>query len=147
MSLAGMTATTPIDESANLGSAREIDGHAAADGLTAGRDEIPLPSVYNIFQGGLFVLAVLAALYAARGIILPIVFASMLKLLLHPVLRALRRFHVPAALGALLLIAMLFLTVVAFGTALSGPATAWAAKLPDGLPRLTRTLKISARAD
>jgi predicted PurR-regulated permease PerM len=93
-----------------------------------------------MFQGGLFVLAILAALYAAREIILPIVLAVMLKLLLQPALRTLQRLRVPGALGALLLIGLLFCTLIAFGTALSGPAVSWAQKLPQGVPRLQEHL-------
>jgi predicted PurR-regulated permease PerM len=103
--------------------------------------EMPLPSdLGSIFQGGLFLLALLAALYAAREIVLPVVLALILKLLLEPALRMLERLRVPRMLGALLLIGMLFGTIVAFGTALSGPAATWAAKLPEGVPRLQEHL-------
>ncbi len=96
--------------------------------------------VRGVFQGGLFMLALLAALYAGREIVLPIVLAIILNLLLQPALRALERLHVPRMLGALLLIALLFGTIVAFVTGMSGPASSWAAKLPEGLPRLQEHL-------
>jgi predicted PurR-regulated permease PerM len=117
-----------------------MEERSASNGLAGGQAEMPLASAPDIFQGGLFVLAVLAALYAAREIVLPIVLAVMLKLLLQPALRTLRRFHVPGALGALLLIGVLFGTLIAFGTALSGPAVSWAQKLPEGVPRLQEHL-------
>ena len=85
-------------------------------------------------------LALLAALYAAREIVLPIVLAVVLNLLLQPALRLLERLHVPRMLGALLLIALLFGTIVAFVTGMSGPASSWAAKLPEGVPRLQEHL-------
>src|SRR5207248_791023 len=66
--------------------------------------------------------------------------AFILNLLLQPAFRALERLRVPKMLGALLLIGLLFGTVVAFGTALSGPAASWAAKLPEGVPRLQEHL-------
>ena len=96
--------------------------------------------VRGVFQGGLFMLALLAALYAAREIVLPIVLAIVLNLLLQPALRLLERLHVPRMLGALLLIALLFGTIVAFVTGMSGPASSWAAKLPEGVPRLQEHL-------
>jgi predicted PurR-regulated permease PerM len=109
--------------------------------------EMPLPSdLGSIFQGGLFLLALLAALYAAREIVLPVVLALILKLLLEPALRMLERLRVPRMLGALLLIGMLFGTIVAFGTALSGPAATWAAKLPEGVPRLQEHLRFLQQA-
>ena len=59
-------------------------------------EDLPLPSDPKvIFLGGLFVLAVLAAAYVAREIVLPFVFAIVLKLLLQPALRILERLHVP----------------------------------------------------
>ena len=100
-------------------------------------EDLPLPSDPKvIFLGGLFVLAMLAAAYVAREIVLPFVFAIVLKLLLQPALRILERLHVPRILGSLLLILTLFGTIVGLGAAISGPAGTWAAKLPEGIPRL-----------
>jgi predicted PurR-regulated permease PerM len=101
-----------------------------------GPEELPLPSdPKTIFLGGLFVLALLATAYVASEIVLPLVFAIILKLLLQPVLRILERLHVPRMLAALLLIIALFATVIGLGAAISGPASTWAAKLPEGIPR------------
>src|SRR5512132_4436610 len=95
-------------------------------------EEMPLPSDPKvIFLGGLFVLALLAAAYVASEIVLPLVFAIILKLLLQPASRILERLHVPRILAALLLILVLFGTIVGLGTAISGPAGTWAAKLPE----------------
>jgi predicted PurR-regulated permease PerM len=96
----------------------------------------PLSDPKSIFLGGLFVLALLATAFVAREIVLPLVFAIVLKLLLQPALRVLERLHIPRLLAALLLILGLFGTVAGLGTAISGPARTWAAKLPDGIPRL-----------
>jgi len=71
---------------------------------------------------------------------LPLVFAIILKLLLQPALRILERLHVPRMLAALLLILALFGAIVGLGTAISGPARTWAAKLPEGIPRLQERL-------
>jgi predicted PurR-regulated permease PerM len=104
-------------------------------------EDLPLPSDPKvIFLGGLFVLALLTAAYMAREIILPFVFAIVLKLLLQPAFRLLERLHVPRIIAALLLILALFGTVVGLGTAISSPARTWAAKLPEGVPRLQERL-------
>ena len=104
-------------------------------------EELPLPSDPKvIFLGGLFVLALLATAYVASEIVLPLVFAIILKLLLQPAMRILERLHVPRILAALLLILALFGTIVGLGTAISGPAGTWAAKLPEGIPRLQERL-------
>src|SRR3984893_3304784 len=100
-----------------------------------------LPSdLRTAFQGGLFFLAVLAALYAAREIVLPVVLAFVLALLLQPPVRMLDRLRVPRVLSAFLLIVPLLGPVLPFGTALAGPAASWAAKLPEGIPRLQEHL-------
>ena len=102
---------------------------------------MPLPSdVHTAFQGGLFFLAFLAALYAAREIVLPVVLAFVLALLLQPPVRMLDRLRLPRVLSGFLLIVVLLGAVVVFGTALAGPAASWAAKLPEGIPRLQEHL-------
>jgi predicted PurR-regulated permease PerM len=104
-------------------------------------EEMPLPSDPKvIFLGGLFALAVLAALYVAAEIVLPFVLAVVLKLLLQPAMRLLERWHVPRILAALLLILSVFGTIVGLGAAIAGPASTWAAKLPEGVPRLQERL-------
>jgi predicted PurR-regulated permease PerM len=129
------------DDLAETSPTKEPGGPPVSEGPADERVEMPLPfDPRGIFQGGLFVLALLATLYVAREIVLPVVLAFILNLLLQPALRMLERLRVPKMLGALLLIGLLFGTVVAFGTALSGPAGAWAAKLPEGVPRLQEHL-------
>jgi predicted PurR-regulated permease PerM len=104
-------------------------------------EEHPLPSDPKaIFLGGLFLLALLTAAFVARDIVLPLVFAIVLTLMLQPALRVLERLYIPRLPAALLLILALFGTIVGFGTAISGPARTWAAKLPEGIPRLEERL-------
>jgi hypothetical protein len=49
---------------------------------------------------------------------------------------------VPRILAALLLILALLGTIVGLDTAISGPAGTWAAKLPEGIPRLQERLSL-----
>lgn len=95
----------------------------------------------TVFLAGLFILAVLAALYTASSIAPPILLAFFLKLLLQPVMRLLERLHVPRTAGALLTTLLVIGGLVGLGTALSGPAATWAAKLPEGIPRLIEHLR------
>jgi predicted PurR-regulated permease PerM len=104
-------------------------------------EEMPLPSdPKTIFLGGLFFLALLTTAFVAREVVLPLIFAIVLKLLLQPASRILQSIHVPRLFAALLLILALFGTIVGLGTAISGPAGTWAAKLPEGIPRLQQRL-------
>jgi predicted PurR-regulated permease PerM len=99
--------------------------------------EMPLPrDPQTIFLAGLFALAGLAALYVAKEIVLPIVLAFLLKLLLQPAVRLAERVHLPRLIGALLALVLLCGALGSFGALLYGPATGWAVKLPEGLPRL-----------
>ncbi|MDR6640999.1 MULTISPECIES: AI-2E family transporter [Luteibacter] len=105
--------------------------------------EMPLPSdPKTVFLGGLFLLAVLAASFVAREVILPVVLAFILKLLLQPVMRLLARLRVPRVLASLLMILALFGIIAGLGSALSGPAANWAKRLPEGLPRLQERVKV-----
>lgn len=105
--------------------------------------EMPLPSnLQTFFLGGLFILSALAAIYFASSIILPVVLAFALKLLLQPVMRLLERVHFPRAIGALLPILLVFGVLVGLVAALSGPAATWAARLPEGIPRLEAHLVV-----
>jgi predicted PurR-regulated permease PerM len=94
------------------------------------------------FSGGLFVLSVLAALYVASSIILPIMLAFVLKLLLQPAVRLLERMHLPSVVGALLAILLVIGSLVGLVAGLSVPAATWAERLPDGIPRLEAHLVV-----
>jgi predicted PurR-regulated permease PerM len=105
--------------------------------------EMPLPSdPRTFFLGGLFALGVLAALYVASSIILPVVFALVLNLLLQPGVRLLGRLHLPRAVGALLAVLLFIGGLVGLVAALSVPAATWAERLPEGIPRLEAHLQV-----
>src|SRR6185437_15598541 len=110
--------------------------------LDEGEEEaMPLPADPKvIFLGGIFFILLLAAIYIAAEIVWPLVLAFALSMVLNPLLRLLARLHVPRVLGALMLVAAVLALVMALGTAVSGPAASWAAKLPDGLPHLFQRL-------
>src|SRR6266566_6934606 len=127
-----------------IGCEDESDGELAPAGDAPAQEQskMPLPSdLPTIFLAGLFILAALAALHAASAILLPVLLAFVLKLLLQPVMRLLERLHVPRAAGALLTILLVVGGLVGLGAALSGPAGTWAAKLPEGIPRLVEHLR------
>ena len=77
-------------EVAAAGAATEAEPAEAlnAAALDAPTNDMPLPQdPRTVFQGGLFVLALLAAAYFAKEVLLPIILAFILKLLLQPVMR------------------------------------------------------------
>ena len=112
----------------------------------ADEDDLPIPSdIKAVFLGGLFLLAMLAACYVAAEIFChscsPLCSASYCS----------RRCEcssgsgVPRGIAAILLIFLLFGTLGGLGTALSGPATSWAQKLPTGIPKLEERLSFLSR--
>jgi predicted PurR-regulated permease PerM len=104
-------------------------------------DDMPLPTdPRTVFLGGLFGLACLAVLYVASEIILPLILATVLKLLLQPLVRLLERIHIPRAVGAILSVLLVLLAFGAMISILAGPAAAWAAKLPEAIPKLRDSL-------
>ena len=66
-----------------------------------------------------------AALWAAKGLMLPIVLSVLLALLLTPAVDFTDRLRLPRWLGALLVVAALIGTLVVAGTQLAAPAQRW----------------------
>jgi predicted PurR-regulated permease PerM len=110
------------------------------------RQEMPLPEdPRTVFLGGLFLLASLAALYVAAEIVLPIMLAFVLSLLLQPIVRLSERVRLPRAVGAVVAIVVLVAVVAALATVLSHPATSWAERLPQALPKLHEQVRFLQR--
>jgi predicted PurR-regulated permease PerM len=108
--------------------------------------ETPLPSNPQTFLlGSLLALAVLAAVYIASSIILPVALAFVLQLILQPAVRLLERVGLPRALGALFAILLVIGALVGFVAALSVLAATWAEKLPEGIPRLETHMVVLKR--
>ena len=80
-------------------------------------------------------------LYFARTLFLPIILALLLSLLLAPVVRGLRRLHIPGSVGAALVILGLLGAVVLGFYRLSGPAAGWLERAPQGLERVERRIR------
>lgn len=105
-------------------------------------DTIDLPSdPIAVMLAFLVALATLCVAYFAADIVLPIVLALILKLLLQPGMRLLEKLNFPKSLAALVLILLVFGFIVGIGAGVSGPATEWASRLPDGIPRLQERLR------
>lgn len=123
----------------------------AVDALAAVKEvdekkEMPLPDDPGmVFQAGLFVLALLAAAYFAEEVVLPIVLAFILKLLLQPAMRLLARLRIPRVIASLIMIVLLFGSIWGFVELLSTPIANWAARLPQGLPRLEQRVRVISK--
>lgn len=94
----------------------------------------------TVFLGCIFVLVLLTVIHAASDIVIPIVLAFVLKLVLQPVMRFLRKLHLPRMFASGIIIAALVSGIIGLGTVLSGPATSWGEKLPESYPQLQERL-------
>src|ERR1700676_1671089 len=106
-------------------------------------DEIALPhDGHSVLLAGIFTLLLFATLYFTSELVLPIIFAFILYLLLHPAMRGMTKRHIPKSISAILIILLLFGALGALGSTLSGPTAGWIAKAPETLPLLEKRLSI-----
>jgi predicted PurR-regulated permease PerM len=84
----------------------------------------------------------LGALYFARDVIVPLMFALMLYFLLRPSVRLLARLRLPRAVGGAVVLVGVVLLLGLATVELSGPASNWAERLPVAV----RQLEFKSRA-
>lgn len=92
--------------------------------------ELPVRLMTRILQG-LLALALLYTLYFAKTLLVPIVVALLLTLLLIPAVNFFRRYHVPRAISAILLMCSIAVPFTLLGMELAGPVQKWAQRLPE----------------
>jgi len=86
-------------------------------------------------------LAVLATLWAAQTVILPVLLAVFFALVGNPLLRALRRLWISRVVSALLVLGLGIAGAGALGLQLYGPASEWVQQAPKTLRTLAPRLK------
>ncbi len=90
---------------------------------------------------GIFIILLLFGCYFASVILIPITFATLLSLLLTPVIHFLARLHIPKRIGAAFIVATI-VTIFASGIVfLSDPAKEWL----DQSPQILRKIEIKLR--
>lgn len=90
---------------------------------------------------GLFLLALIPALYYGAPLLLPIVLAVLFSLLLSPAVRSLKRLGLPSHLGALIVM-LAMLAALGFGVwQLSAPALEWVQRAPSVMRELQGKLR------
>ena len=78
----------------------------------------------------LIALAALYTLYLAQSLIIPILFSGFIALLLSPLVKLLKSFHIPRTISSFVLLAMLVAPFTFLATELVEPAQKWAQLLP-----------------
>ena len=90
---------------------------------------------------GIFLIAVVGAIAAARDFLVPVVLAFLLALVFSPVRRWLERRGVPPGISALAIVALLLVGLVAVVGGLAAPVTGWI----DEAPRFAREVEFKLR--
>jgi predicted PurR-regulated permease PerM len=85
-------------------------------------------------------VAVLGVAYLARDVIVPAVFALMLALLLRPLLRRTKHYHVPNGVSALVLVGVVVALYVVAILTLAGQAQSWLAEAPQTIRNVKNML-------
>ena len=98
---------------------------------------VALPASARVSLVGVFVIMLIASLYLARAVVLPLVLATLLTLTAAPAVRWIARRGVPQTVAAIMLVAAL--AVVALGgiTLLRGPI----ADMVSQAPQMAATLR------
>lgn len=78
----------------------------------------------------LLVLATLYTLYLGQSLIIPILFSGFIALLLSPLVKLLKSFHIPRPISSVVLLVMLVAPFTFLASELVGPAQKWAQLLP-----------------
>ncbi len=91
------------------------------------------PRAHSWALACLLLLAILVVLHLARDLVLPIVLAFILSLVFAPVVRGLKRLHIPESLSAGVIVIGLLAAFFGGAYNLAEPAGVWLEKAPQGL--------------
>ncbi|WP_222565365.1 AI-2E family transporter [Novilysobacter antarcticus] len=110
----------------------------------AGEEDPPLSPVRPRASHALNLLATLAVgytLWKAQGVVLPILLGMFFALIGNPIIRGLRRLHLPRVLGATIVLLGGLAATVTLGYQLAQPAAEWTRQVPKELSRLAPKLR------
>jgi predicted PurR-regulated permease PerM len=94
------------------------------------------PFLKNNALRALLVIAIIGVLKAASELLIPVAVALLLTFVLAPPVRTLRRYGIPEAIGAAVVVGTLLSSTVLMGVALSGPAAQWWERAPSTVAQL-----------
>ena len=96
--------------------------------------------VRSLALTGLFILALFYTIYFMRSVLLPLVLALLLSYLMRPIVRVLKRWLIPAPIGAALVLLSAIAAIVYATSFLAAPAAGWLEKAPLSFQELQRKL-------
>jgi predicted PurR-regulated permease PerM len=112
-------------------------------------DPEPLPDIPAVWRLaalvatlGMGALALVGGLYLGRSILLPIVAGLIVGVTLSPAVKFGIRYRVPAALSAILIVALLTMGIVLLITFFAAPLTGWIARAPEIGAVMTEKMRV-----
>jgi predicted PurR-regulated permease PerM len=127
----------PVGHEASRPHAAENETQAPAPHATASTARATIMRVAIV---GLFVIALLYTLDFAHAVLIPIVVAMLLGTVLSPIVERLQKYHLPASIGAALLVIALVLIAVGVTAAIAQPLTEWLEYLPATVGKLGKSV-------
>jgi predicted PurR-regulated permease PerM len=127
---------SPVQSPAPAPTAPPIDAPAQSPHETASP-----PQLRNRLQIAIVVILALYTCAIAEAVIVPVLVAVLFGLMLAPPVRLLERWHVPRALGSLLMVALAIAIAGMTITALASPARTWMQRMPQALVRIETVLR------
>ena len=114
----------------------------AADSEAVATPALPAPHI-RLAVGVLAILALVAALYLARGFFVPLLIGILASYALHPLVDGLAAWRVPRSIGAALVLATVVGSFSWIGFSMSDDAAALIEKLPQAARKLRQDLGIA----
>ena len=97
----------------------------------------------ELATGLLALLALVAALYLARGFFVPLLIGILASYALHPLVDRLESLHLPRSLGAAVVLALVVGSISWIGVSISDDAVALIEKLPEAARNLRKNLSVA----
>jgi predicted PurR-regulated permease PerM len=106
------------------------------------RSRVAPRRIHSWALGALLLLAVLATLHMTSDLVVPIISAALLYLVFVPAVRGMRKLHIPAPLGAGIIVFGVLAAFVGGIYNVAEPAGIWIEKAPQGLREIGRKLRL-----
>ncbi|PWQ99690.1 AI-2E family transporter [Leucothrix pacifica] len=89
---------------------------------------------------GLFIIAVIAVLYIAQSVFIPIFMATLIAFLLTPPVSLLAKYHIPRSIGSAIVIVLSSLLIGTLSSYMAEPVGEWVERLPNEIQQIERKL-------
>ncbi len=89
---------------------------------------------------GLFIISLMSVLYLAKSVFIPVFLATLIALLLSPLVELLRKFYIPRALGSAIILLLASTLIGVLLNYLAVPAGEWLERIPAEIHQIEKKL-------